>query len=114
MLWIGCASTWGWRAARAETLRRETDKALLLGCWGMVGLPQVGSIPDFLCLLAMDRACVKNLFAVRTETGLDILNPVQSSAAGIRLKTKMAPQIHRNESLTSRSKVFTVFNEVFT
>ncbi len=101
MLWIGCASTWGWRAARAETLRRETDKVLLLGCWGMVGLPQVGSIPDFLCLLAMDRACVKNLFAVRTETGLDILNPVQSAAAGIRLKTKMAPQIHRKCAATN-------------
>jgi len=57
-------------AARAEMLRRETDKALLLGCWGQVGLPWAGSIPDFLCLLAMDRAYVKDLFALRTETAL--------------------------------------------
>ena len=65
-------------AARAETLRRETDKALLLGCWGMVGLPQVGSIPDFLCLLAMDRAYIKDLFAVRTETALKNLERLNS------------------------------------
>jgi uroporphyrinogen-III decarboxylase len=57
-------------AARAETLRTETDKALLLGCWGWVGLPWTGSIPDFLCLMAMDRAYVKDLFALRTETAL--------------------------------------------
>lgn len=57
-------------AARAETLRRETDKALLLGCWGWVGLPWVGSIPDFLCLMATDPAYVKELFSLRTETAL--------------------------------------------
>jgi hypothetical protein len=56
--------------ARAEKLRKETDKALLLGCWGKVGLPWVGSIPDFLCLLATDRAYVKDLFAIRTETAI--------------------------------------------
>jgi hypothetical protein len=56
--------------ARAERLRKETDKALLLGCWGKVGLPAVGSIPDFLCLLATDRAYVRDLFAVRTETAI--------------------------------------------
>ena len=57
-------------AARAEMLRRRTDKALLLGCWDKVGLPQVGSIPDFLCLLATDPGYVKDLSAVRTETAL--------------------------------------------
>jgi hypothetical protein len=57
-------------AARAETLRRETDKALLLGCWRKVGLPWAGSIPDFLCLLATDRAYVRDLFALRTETAI--------------------------------------------
>jgi hypothetical protein len=57
-------------AARAEKLRRDTDKALVLGCWGKVGLRWVGSIPDFLCLLALDHGYVKDLFAVRTETAL--------------------------------------------
>ena len=57
-------------AARAEMLRRRTDKALLLGCWDKVGLPQVGSIPDFLCLLATNPGYVKDLSAVRTETAL--------------------------------------------
>ncbi|UCF98917.1 MAG: methyltransferase [Spirochaetaceae bacterium] len=57
-------------AARAERLRRETDKALLLGCWRTMGFSRVGSIPDFLCLLALDPGYVRDLFAVRTETAL--------------------------------------------
>jgi uroporphyrinogen-III decarboxylase len=57
-------------AHRAEILRRTTDMALILGCWGWVGLPWVGSIPDFLCLMATDPAYVKDLFSVRTETAL--------------------------------------------
>jgi len=60
-------------AARAQTLRRDTDKALLLGCWGKFGLPWVGSIPDFLVLQALDPAYVCELFAIRTETALDNL-----------------------------------------
>jgi len=56
--------------ARAERLRAETDKALLLGCWGAVGLPWVGSIPDFLMLLAAAPGYVKDLFEIRTETAL--------------------------------------------
>jgi len=63
--------------ARAEKLRKETDKALLLGCWGKVGLPAVGSIPDFLCLMAMDRAYVKDLFALRTETAISNLDKLK-------------------------------------
>ena len=59
--------------ARAERLRKETDKALLLGAWGSLGLGGVGSIPDFLCLLATDRAYVQELFAVRTETAIENL-----------------------------------------
>jgi len=55
---------------RAEKLRKETDKALLLGCWGKVGLPSVGSIPDFLCLMAMDKTYIKDMFAIRTETAI--------------------------------------------
>jgi hypothetical protein len=56
--------------ARAEHLRRTTDKALFLGCWDKLGLPWVGSIPDFLVLMLTDKVYVKDLFAVRTETAL--------------------------------------------
>ena len=56
--------------ARAERLRHDTDKALVLGCWGKVGLPAVGSIPDFLMLLATDKNYVNELFKVRTETAI--------------------------------------------
>lgn len=55
---------------RAEKLRKESDKALFLGCWGKVGLPAVGSIPDFLCLMAMDKTYIKDMFAIRTETAI--------------------------------------------
>jgi hypothetical protein len=56
--------------ARAEHLRRTTDKALFLGCWGKFGLPWVGSFTDFLVLSLTDQAYVKDMFAVRTETAL--------------------------------------------
>ena len=59
--------------ARAEHRRATTDKALLLGCWGKVGLPSVGSIPDFLVLMGSDRGYVRDLFAIRTETALSNL-----------------------------------------
>jgi len=55
---------------RAEKLRKETDKAILLGCWGKVGLPAVGSIPDFLCLMAINKRYVKDMFAIRTEIAI--------------------------------------------
>ena len=57
-------------AARAERLRKETDKALLLGAWGKFGLGIVGSIPDFLMLLVLDKGYIKDLFEIRTETAL--------------------------------------------
>jgi len=60
-------------AARAERLRRTTDKALFLGCWDKFGLPWVGSIPDFLVLMVSDPGCVRELFAARTETALENL-----------------------------------------
>jgi hypothetical protein len=60
-------------AARAEHLRRATDKALFLGCWDKFGLPWVGSIPDFLVLMVTDTAYVRELFEVRTQTALDNL-----------------------------------------
>jgi hypothetical protein len=59
--------------ARAEHLRATTDKALMLGAWDATGLPWVGSIPDFLMLLAADRACVKDIFEARTEAALENL-----------------------------------------
>ncbi len=60
-------------AARAEHLRRTTDKALFLGCWDCFGLPWVGSIPDFLVLMLEQPGYVRELFATRTETALDNL-----------------------------------------
>jgi hypothetical protein len=56
--------------ARAAHLRAATDKALMLGAWDATGLPWVGGIPDFLMLLATDRAYVKDLFAARTDVAL--------------------------------------------
>jgi hypothetical protein len=56
--------------ARAEHLRRTTDKSLLLGAWDYVGLAWVGSIPDFLMLLLSDTAYVRDLFAARTEAAI--------------------------------------------
>ncbi len=63
-------------AARAEKLRCETDKALLLGCWGNFGLPGVGGLPDYLCLMLTDQDYLKDYFAVRTETALKNLEKV--------------------------------------
>jgi hypothetical protein len=60
-------------AARSEKLRRETDKALCLGGALGTGLAPVGSIPDFLFLLAADKAYVKDMFEVRTEVALENL-----------------------------------------
>lgn len=56
--------------ARARRLRRTTDKALFLGCWGYTGLGSVGSVPDFLVLLMSDKEYVKELFRIRTENAL--------------------------------------------
>lgn len=57
-------------AAQAERLRRETDKALILNCWGYLGPRYVGTLPDFLCLLAQDPGYVRGLFELATEVGL--------------------------------------------
>lgn len=65
-------------AARAEKLRKETDKALLLGCWGILGLAQVGTLPDWLCLLALDKDYVKDLFAIRTATAISNMEKMKS------------------------------------
>ena len=65
-------------AARAEHLRRTTDKALFLGCWDKFGLPWVGSIPDFLVLMVTDPGYVRDLFALRTQTALENLEKTKS------------------------------------
>ncbi len=59
--------------ARAQRLRAETDKALMLGAWDATGLPWVGSIPDFLMLTATDPGYVRELFEARTEAALENL-----------------------------------------
>ena len=64
--------------ARAERLRKETDKALVLGAWGCLGLPDVGTIPDFLCLLALEKEYVRNLFEIRTAVALQNLEKLKS------------------------------------
>ncbi len=64
--------------ARAERLRKETDKALVLGAWGCLGLPWVGTIPDFLCLMALEKEYVRNLFEVRTAVALQNLEKLKS------------------------------------
>lgn len=57
-------------AAKADRLRKSTDKALILDLWGAIGLKWVGSIPNFLVLLYTDKKYVKELFKIRTETAL--------------------------------------------
>lgn len=54
----------------ARQLRRTTDKALILDVWRHAGLGRVGSIPDFLILLATDQDYVKRLFEFHTELTL--------------------------------------------
>jgi hypothetical protein len=64
--------------ARAERLRKETDKALLLGCWGKFGLPGVGSVSDFLMLLVTDKQYITDLFEIRTTTAIRNFERVKS------------------------------------
>lgn len=57
-------------ARQAELLRRTTDKALILNCWGYLGPRYVGTMPDFWCLLGRDPAYVRELFDLATQVGL--------------------------------------------
>jgi hypothetical protein len=57
-------------ADHARLLRRETDKALILGSWWYTGLGYVGSLTDFWTLLARDPGYVKKLFAISAEGAL--------------------------------------------
>jgi len=63
-----------WMRERADWIRQNTDKAVLLGCWTAVGLGSVGSMPDFLCLLATDREYVRDLIALRAEILIENLS----------------------------------------
>jgi len=55
---------------RARQLRRNTDKALVLGAWGATGVHYVGRLTEFLCLLASDREYVRDLFMLCNEASL--------------------------------------------
>jgi uroporphyrinogen-III decarboxylase len=61
--------------AKAENLRKNTDKALVLTNWGeaALGPPSVGSIPDWLTLLVTEPAYVSELFDLATEIAIDNL-----------------------------------------
>jgi uroporphyrinogen-III decarboxylase len=60
---------------KAETLRMNTDKALVLTNWGeaVLGPPMVGSIPDWLTLLVTEPVYIQELFDLATEIALDNL-----------------------------------------
>ena len=57
-------------SSRARRLRRDTDKALVLGAWGATGVHYVGSLTEFLCLLASDREYVADLFMLAAEASI--------------------------------------------
>lgn len=63
--------------SRAEKLRKSTDKALFLNQWLKLSNGWVGSIPNFLELLYLDRKYIKNLFDIRTETALKNLEKLK-------------------------------------
>lgn len=58
---------------RARFLRKHTDKALVLGAWGATGVHYVGRLTEFLCLLASDRAYVRDLFMLCSERSIENL-----------------------------------------
>ncbi len=57
-------------AAEARRLRAETDKALVLNGLPYLGVGYVGTLPDFMALLASDREYVKELFAMTSARAL--------------------------------------------
>jgi len=62
-----------WMARRASLLRKETDKALVAGLWLKSGLGIIGSIPDFLALIALDKEYVKEFLSKKQEIILENL-----------------------------------------
>ena len=67
---------------RARHLRRNTDKALVLGSWGATGVHYVGRLTEFLCLLGSDREYVRDLFALCTETAIENLGLMWQAVGG--------------------------------
>jgi hypothetical protein len=63
---------------RAEKLRKTTDKALVLDQWSKVGIDPVGSIPNFLELLYLDRKYISDLYKIRTDTAIKNLIKLKS------------------------------------
>ncbi|PIY50569.1 MAG: methyltransferase [Armatimonadetes bacterium CG_4_10_14_3_um_filter_66_18] len=72
--WLVCDEDLAFLRAHAELLRRNTDKALVLGAWPYTGLHYVGALVDFWTLLAGDPGYVKELFAISTEAALTNLD----------------------------------------
>lgn len=60
-------------AKRASFLRKETDKALIAGFWLKSGLGIIGSIPDFLSLIALDKAYIREFLKKKQEIVLENL-----------------------------------------
>ncbi|MCZ7544280.1 MAG: methyltransferase [Anaerolineae bacterium] len=60
---------------KARTLRRATDRALALTNWGeaTLGPPQVGSLPEWLVLMASEPAYVHELMDLGVEIAIDNL-----------------------------------------
>lgn len=54
-------------AGRASTLRKCTDKALVIGAWHISGLGRVGSLTNFLLLVGIDREYVKDYLCAKNE-----------------------------------------------
>ena len=68
--WLVTDETLDVLRTRSEHVRRNTDKAALLGSWGMTGMHYVGKLTEFLCLLSTDREYVKDLFEVSTDAAI--------------------------------------------
>ena len=71
--WLLDDETLHYLQALARSLRRHTDKALMLGAWGATGMHYVGKLVEFWCLLSEDRAYVRDLFALSTEAAIENL-----------------------------------------
>ena len=60
-------------AKRASFLRKETDKALISGFWIKSGLGLIGSISNFLSLIALDKVYVRKFLNKKQEIVLENL-----------------------------------------
>ena len=100
-----------WLRSRAERLRSETDKALVLGGWQYMGLDYADSLTDWWALLARDPGYVKGLFALSTEVALRNL-PLLWEALGENVDVVAVTGLDFG---TQRSEWFSpeVFREVY-